>query len=60
MGKHDSDYGAGQKDGSNNEYNPPVPISPLDELITPQSVLDEWNECNDAYDKGWSNGYRQR
>lgn len=50
----------GQADGSNNVYDPPVPISPLDELIQPQETLDRWQELNDRYDKGWSHGYRQR
>ena len=60
MGKHDSDYSQGQKDGSNNHYDPPVSIDPLTELITDEQTLNEWRECNDAYDKGWSNGYKQR
>jgi hypothetical protein len=58
--KHQSDHDKGQRDGSRNEYRPPVSISPLDEFIWPQEKLDEWKECNDAYDKGWSNGYDQR
>lgn len=60
MSKHDSDYSAGQRDGANNHYDPPVPIDPLTELITDEQTLSEWRECNDAYSKGWSNGYKQR
>lgn len=57
MGKH---HDKGQRDGSNNVYDPPVPISPLDELIHSSKNLDDWRELNDDYDKGWSNGRNQR
>ncbi len=57
---NDRHHGQGQKDGANNRYEPPVPIDPLTELITPEETLNEWREKNDSYDKGWSNGYHQR
>jgi len=56
----DRNHDKGQSDGSKNVYEPPVPIGPLDEAIWPDEKLDEWRELNDAYDKGWSNGYSQR
>jgi len=32
-------HNQGQKDGSDNQYDPLVPISPLDELIWPEETL---------------------
>lgn len=51
-------HNKGQADGARNNYDPPVPIGPLTELTTPESILDEWRELNDEYDSGWDNGYK--
>lgn len=50
----------GQADGSNNEYDPPVPIGPLDELLHSEETLNEWRELNQKYDEGWDHGNKQR
>ncbi len=65
MGRNTSDdledaHNKGQSDGAKNDYSPPVPLGPLTELTTPESTLNEWRELNDAYDKGWDNGYKSR
>lgn len=53
-------HNQGQSDGTRNDYKPPVPISPLDEIAWPEETLKEWRELNEAYDKGWNNGYKTR
>jgi len=56
----DKYHDKGQADGSRNVYDPPVPIGPIEELIHSEDTLNEWRDLNDRYDKGWSNGYKQR
>jgi len=53
-------HNEGQKDGSENKYEPPHSITPLDQLIYNESTIDELREDNDAYDKGYSHGRDQR
>jgi hypothetical protein len=58
MGR-DSSYDKGQSDGSQNHYDPPVHITPLIEIISSNSDLQDYRDANDSYDKGWTNGYKQ-
>ena len=56
----DRNYDKGQSDGSTNTYDPPVPIGVADTFLWPSDTLKKWEKLNDSYDKGWSNGYKQR
>lgn len=48
-------YNKGQSDGSRGEYDPPVRINVLDEMVWPEETLKVWRELNEACDSGHNN-----
>jgi hypothetical protein len=57
---HHDAHNKGQADGAENDYKPPVPLSPLDDFVYPEETLKEWRELNESYKSGWENGYKTR
>jgi hypothetical protein len=49
----------GQSDGASGEYHQPHSITPLDEVVQSDRLLDEMREDNKAYDKGYEHGRKQ-
>ena len=50
----------GQTDGSSGEYHPPHSITPLDEVVQSDKLLDDMRKDNEAYDEGYQHGRKQR
>lgn len=52
-------HNQGQTDASENQYNQPVPVNPIDYLVTPEDTIKDWEELNEKYDEGWKNAHDQ-
>ena len=57
LNEHHND---GEKDASDNKYNPPHSISPLDFVVYSDHETDRMIEDNEAYDKGYEHGRSQK
>lgn len=52
-------YEPGEKDGAQNKYN--KPHGTISDLLTwDRSGMEQNRKDNEAYDKGWKNGYKNR
>jgi hypothetical protein len=53
-------HNQGQTDASNDTYNEPHSVTPLDDLVYGSDKANEWQEENQAYRDGWSHGNSQK